>query len=119
MREAGAVFIRTWSEHLNQNNQYMKGYIIAEVQIHDAVRYENYKKLTPASLEHFGGRFIVRGGGTESLEGGWTPGRVVVIEFPSPAQAKAWWASDDYAPAKALRQATAHTRMLLVEGVAP
>ena len=97
----------------------MKGYILADVQIQDPVRYENYKKLTPASLEPFGGRFIVRGGSTETLEGDWATGRVVVIEFPSAAQAKAWWASDDYAPAKALRQATAHTRMLLVEGVTP
>lgn len=95
----------------------MSAYIIVDVKITDAQRYEDYKKLTPASLEPFEGKFIVRGGQTETLEGDWQPGRIVVLQFPSLQQAKAWWSSDGYAPAKALRQATAITRMIMVEGL--
>jgi uncharacterized protein (DUF1330 family) len=95
----------------------MKGYIIVDVIIQDPVRYEEYKKLTPGSLAPFDGKFIVRGGATETLEGDWNPGRIVVLEFPSVEKAKAWWSSDGYAPAKALRQATSITQMIVVEGV--
>ena len=95
----------------------MPAYIIAEVSIHNPVEYEDYKKLTPQSLKPFDGKFIVRGGKTETMEGDWNPERVVVIEFPTVQQAKAWWNSEGYAPAKALRQRTAHTKMLLVPGV--
>lgn len=95
----------------------MKAYVIVEVNILDPARYEDYKKLTPPSLVPFGGKFIVRGGATQTLEGDWQPGRVVVLEFPSPESAHAWWSSPGYAPAKALRQATSETRMILVEGV--
>jgi len=94
----------------------MKAYVIVNVEIKDPVRYEDYRKLTPDSLVPFGGRFIVRGGKTETLEGSWQTGRVVVVEFPNYEQAKAWWSSAGYAPAKALRQATAETDMIVVEG---
>jgi uncharacterized protein (DUF1330 family) len=94
----------------------MKAYIIADVNITDPSRYEAYKKLTPESLLPFEGRFIVRGGEAETLEGSWKPGRMVVLEFPSLEQAKAWWSSDTYAPAKALRQSASDTRMIVVEG---
>jgi uncharacterized protein (DUF1330 family) len=94
----------------------MKAYIIVEVNVKDPVRYEDYKKMTPGSLLPYEGKFIVRGGQSEPLEGDWVPGRVVVVEFPSVEKAKAWWSSGGYAPAKALRQATADTRMILVEG---
>lgn len=95
----------------------MSAYIIVDVTILDSERYDGYKKLTPASLVPFDGKFIVRGGQTETLEGDWQPGRIVVVQFPSAQQAKAWWGSDLYAPAKALRQATATTQMILVDGV--
>lgn len=95
----------------------MRGYIIVDVKITDPVRYENYRKLTPPSLEAFEGKFIVRGGTAETLEGDWLPGRIVVVEFPSLEKAKAWWSSDGYAPAKAIRQAASITRMIMVEGI--
>jgi uncharacterized protein (DUF1330 family) len=94
----------------------MKAYIIVDVDIKDPVRYEDYKKLTPGSIVPFEGKFIVRGTPTETLEGDWKPGRLVVIEFPSKERAKAWWSSEGYAPAKKLRQSIAHTQMILVEG---
>ena len=96
----------------------MKTYIIVDVKITDPKKYEDYKKLTPGSLEPFEGKFIVRGGQTETLEGSWKPGRIVVLEFPSAQKARAWWSSDGYAPAKALRQAASITQMILVEGTA-
>lgn len=95
----------------------MPAYIIVDVKINSLEEYETYKKLTPASLAAYNGKFIVRGGQTEILEGEWQPGRVVVLEFPSLAIAKAWWASDEYAVAKAIRQRTAETKMIVVEGI--
>lgn len=94
----------------------MPAYIIVEISIQNPVEYEDYKKLTPPSLVPFEGKFIVRGGKTETLEGDWDPERIVVLEFPTLEKAKAWWSSDQYAPAKALRNRTAKTRMILVPG---
>ena len=94
----------------------MKAYVIVDVKIHNHSRYDDYKKLTPASLAPFDGKFVVRGGKTETLEGDWEPGRVVVLEFPSMEKAKAWWSSAGYAPAKAIRQSASVTKMIVVEG---
>lgn len=95
----------------------MPAYIVVEVDVHNPTEYEDYKKLTPGSLKNFQGKFIVRGGKTETLEGDWSPKRFVILEFPSIELAKAWWASEEYAPAKALRQRTATSKMIVVEGV--
>jgi uncharacterized protein (DUF1330 family) len=97
----------------------MPAYLLVEIDIHDAAEYENYKKLTPASLVPYGGRFVVRGGAAETLEGDSRPGRIVVVEFPSLEKARQWWSSPEYEPAKKLRQRIATTRMLLVEGINP
>ncbi len=94
----------------------MPAYIIVEVEVHNPKEYEDYKKLTPLSLVNYQGKFIVRGGKTETLEGGWSPQRIVVLEFPTLELAKAWWASEEYAPAKALRQRTATTKMIAIDG---
>lgn len=94
----------------------MKAYVIVDVKIHDHSKYDEYKKLTPASLVPYDGKFVVRGGIAETLEGDWQPGRMVVLEFPSMEKAKAWWSSAGYAPAKAIRQAASDTRMIVVEG---
>jgi uncharacterized protein (DUF1330 family) len=95
----------------------MAAYVLVQVDVKDPVRYENYKKMVPPSLEKFGGRFLVRGGKTHTMEGDWSPRRLVVVEFPSVEQAKAWWASSEYAEAKALRQATSDSQLLIAEGV--
>jgi uncharacterized protein (DUF1330 family) len=92
-------------------------YIIVSIKVQDPVRYEAYKSMVPPSLAAYGGKFIVRGGKLETLEGGWSPERFVIIEFPSADQAKAWWGSTEYAEAKALRQATSVSEMIVVEGV--
>lgn len=95
----------------------MPAYVIVEIKITNQEQYEGYKKLTPASLVNYQGKFIVRGGKTETLEGAWSPERIVVVEFPTADLARAWWSSDEYAPAKLIRQQNADTKMILVEGV--
>jgi uncharacterized protein (DUF1330 family) len=87
-----------------------------EVSIHDPKGCEEYKKLTPASIAAFSGKFLVRGGETETLEGDWTPERIVVVEFPNVESAKKWWNSPEYATAKNIRLITAKTKMILAEG---
>lgn len=94
----------------------MAAYVIVEVDIHDPVQYEDYKKLTPGSLAPFQGKFVVRGGACELLEGTQEPKRIVVLEFPTRDLAKRWWSSPEYAPAKALRQRISTTRMILMDG---
>jgi uncharacterized protein (DUF1330 family) len=95
----------------------MSAFVIVEVSIHDHRDYEEYKKLTPAAIAAFDGRFVVRGGQTQTLEGDWKPERIVVLEFPSVARANEWWNSETYGKAKAIRQRAANTRMIIVEGV--
>lgn len=95
----------------------MSAYVIAHIDVTDPVRYKDYKKMSPVSIAKFGGKFVARGGRVESLEGAWRPKRLVLIEFPSVDVAREWWASDDYAPAKALRQATSTGDLVVVEGV--
>ena len=95
----------------------MAGYIIADVEITHPTEYEEYRKKVMPTLEAFGGKFLVRGGTSEPLEGNRTPGRLVILEFASVARAKEWWGSANYRPAKRMRQAAARTRMIVVEGI--
>jgi uncharacterized protein (DUF1330 family) len=91
-------------------------YILVDVDVHDPTRYEEYKALAGPTVDTFGGKYIVRGGAAEALEGDWEPKRVVVVEFPDVARAKEWWSSSEYAPGKALRQEIATSQMIVVEG---
>ena len=95
----------------------MPAFVIVEIEVHDPEAYETYRSLVPASLDAYGGRFIARGGATESLEGDWAPERIVVLEFPSLERARQWWASPEYSDAKAIRMRAARTRMIATEGV--
>jgi len=95
----------------------MAGYVVVEIEVADAVGYDEYKDIAPASIREYGGRYLARGGRCETLEGGWAPQRLVVLEFPSVEQARAWWNSESYSGPKAIRQRTASTRMVLIEGV--
>jgi uncharacterized protein (DUF1330 family) len=94
----------------------MTAYVIVDVTIKDPIRYEEYKKLAAPTVTAYGGRYVVRGGAAEKLEGSREPNRVVVLEFPTLQRAKEWWSSEDYRPAKVLRHASATTEMVLVEG---
>ena len=95
----------------------MAAYVIVDVTINDPVLYEEYRKLTPATIAAFDGKFVVRGGETHLLEGDWKPGRVVVLEFPTVERAKEWWSSPEYTAAKEIRQQAADTQMLVVQGI--
>ncbi len=95
----------------------MPAYVIVDIDVTDPERYEDYKLMAQDTVVAYGGRYVVRGGTAEQLEGSWEPHRIVVLEFPSAERAREWWSSDAYRPAKALRAATARSTMILVEGV--
>src|SRR5947209_7203636 len=82
----------------------MVGYIIADVEITDPEEYKRYTQQTPGTVERYGGKFVVRGGQPETLEGDWQTKRIVIIEFPSVEQAKAWYDSPEYSAIKGIRQ---------------
>jgi len=96
----------------------MPAYVVVQIRVRDPEIYERYRRLAERSIPVYGGRYIVRGGATTTLEGTWAPSRFVMLEFPTAAQAHAWWDSPEYAEAKRLRQASADTEMLVVEGIA-
>jgi uncharacterized protein (DUF1330 family) len=95
----------------------MAAYVIANIEVTDAAAYERYRKDVPATIERYGGRFLVRGGAVEALEGQFAPKRIVVLEFPSVERAKAWWNSAEYRPLLALRQSASRGDLFVVEGV--
>jgi uncharacterized protein (DUF1330 family) len=96
----------------------MPAYLIAEVEVTDPAAYEGYKKLTPAAIAAYGGKFLVRGGAIDGKEGGWNPTRLVVVEFASMEQARKFYDSPEYAPALAIRKAASRSRLILAEGLA-
>jgi uncharacterized protein (DUF1330 family) len=95
----------------------MSAYVLANVTVKDPVRYEDYRRLVTPTLAKYGGRFIVRGGKVEVLEGDWQPNRLVVVEFPSVEHARQWWSSPEYSEAKLIRQATSEGTLIILEGV--
>src|SRR4029434_522002 len=95
----------------------MAAYIIVEIEILDPVGYEEYKKLASATVEKYGGKYIMRGGKTEVLEGDWQPKRIVVLEFESAQRAKEWLNCEEYREPRKMRHRTARTNMILVEGM--
>jgi len=96
----------------------MAAYVLAEIEVTNPEGYKDYTTHVPATIAKYGGRFLVRGGKVETLEGEWPQRRRVLIEFPSADAARTWWNSPDYEKPKALRQANSHGRLLLLEGVA-
>lgn len=96
----------------------MPAYVIADVQVTDPAAYELYRPLAAASIARFGGRFIVRGGKVELLEGAAEPQRMVVIEFADAEAARRWYRSEEYQKALKIRQsASTQARLILVEGM--
>jgi uncharacterized protein (DUF1330 family) len=90
---------------------------IADIDVADPPAFEEYRKAVPATVETDGGKFLVRGGRLEVVEGRWRPKRVVVTECPSLEQAKHWDDSEAYRALKALRLRTSQGDVILVEGV--
>jgi uncharacterized protein (DUF1330 family) len=97
----------------------MPAYVVVQIEITDPGEYARYREIAPPSIAAYGGKYIVRGGATTVLEGDWQPPRLVVLEFPTSDAARSWWDSPEYAPAKELRQRSATTQMLLIEGSSP
>ena len=95
----------------------MAAYVIVEIEVVDPVGYEEYKKLASASIQNQGGKYIVRGGAPEVLEGDWKPKRLVVLEFESMQRARDWLNCEEYREARKVRQRTARANMILVEGL--
>ena len=95
----------------------MAAYVIADVEVTEDALFEEYRKLVPATIETYGGKYIVRGGKSEVVEGDNTPHRTVIIEFPSFEQAKAWHASDEYAGPKQMRIDSTNSNVMIVEGL--
>ena len=95
----------------------MTAYVIVDIEVADPEGYKEYVKLAPEAVKFYGGKYIARGGANETLEGNWQAKRLVILEFPSLEQAKAWLNSPEYAPARALRHKYARTNMVVVEGL--
>ena len=95
----------------------MAAYLIVDLNVEDAAGYDSYRREVPATLAKYGGRFLVRGGTSEVLEGDWAPKRVVVLEFPSMDALKRWYHSEEYKPLIKLRQTHSTGDLIAVEGV--
>jgi uncharacterized protein (DUF1330 family) len=97
----------------------MPAYVVVDVEVVDAKAYEEYRAKAPATIAAAGGRYLVRGGAVTHVEPGWDPHRFVILEFPSVAAAKAWYASPEYQKILPIRLRTTTSRMMFVEGIDP
>ena len=95
----------------------MTAYLIASIVIENAEAYAEYKQRVPQTIAKYSGRYLVRGGEGEILEGNWSLNRLVVLEFPDINALKTWYNSEDYKELKAMRQSNASTNIVSVEGV--
>lgn len=95
----------------------MSAYVVVQVQVHNPTAYEEYKKGVPATLALYDGKFLVRGGKVETLEGGWMPERFVILEFPTVERAKEWYASPEYTAILGIRHQNSDGKMIVVQGV--
>jgi uncharacterized protein (DUF1330 family) len=96
-----------------------KGYLFAEVEVTDPAGYDEYRKLVGATVDAFGGRFLVRGGDPVRLEGDRASHRMVVLEFDSPERAREWYYSKQYQDVLPLRQRAARSHVFLLNGASP
>ena len=95
----------------------MSAFMIADITVNDPERYEEYKNLAPPAIAAYGGKYLARGGKSEKLEGNWEPNRIVILQFESTENAKAFINSPEYREARALRHETASSNMIVVEGL--
>jgi uncharacterized protein (DUF1330 family) len=95
----------------------MPVYAMFQVRVTDPATYDRYRAQVAPTIAQYGGRFLVRGGAYETLEGDWPEYRHVVLEFATREQARAWYDSPEYAPLRALRQSASEGRGILIEGV--
>lgn len=94
----------------------MTAFVILDVEVTDPENYEGYKQLAAPTVALYGGKYVVRGGNAENLEGDWQPKRIVVLQFENVERAKAWINSPEYSGARALRQKYSISKAIVVEG---
>lgn len=95
----------------------MAVYMILEIEVVDAETYAEYVAQAPATVEQYGGRYLVRGGAVTALAGGWDPQRLVVIEFPTMERFQEWLTSPEYSTIAPLRERSTKGKAIVVEGV--
>jgi uncharacterized protein (DUF1330 family) len=95
----------------------MSAYVVADITILDLGAYEDYRRQVPAVIAKYGGRYLVRGGAAEVLEGSWQPNRLIVLEFPDMDALRRWYQSDDYQALFRIRQRAARSNIVAVQGV--
>jgi uncharacterized protein (DUF1330 family) len=96
----------------------MTAFVISEIEDVDPALIDQYRAMAQVAIPKHGGRYIVRGGAIETVEGAWAPKQIVIVEFPTIEQARVWYRSADYAQALKLRQTALRRRLIFVEGVA-
>ena len=94
----------------------MAAYLFADINVTDPARFDEYRGKVAPLVEKYGGTYLVRGGDFEAVEGGWSPGRLVVIEFENLERAKAFYFSAEYAPVMEIRKQASTGNVLIVEG---
>ncbi len=97
----------------------MSAYVISEVEARDAAAMEAYRGLAAKTIAQYGGRYLVRGGAAEIVEGGPPPKTLIIVAFPSMARLREWYASPEYAEALKVRRGALERRLIFVEGVPP
>ncbi|NTF43906.1 DUF1330 domain-containing protein [Rhizobium rhizogenes] len=97
----------------------MPAYIISDVTVRDAEAFQIYRSRAAASIAHYGGRYLVRGGKVEQLEGEWLRRAIIIVEFPDIEQARIWYRSPEYALALKVRDQALSRNLILVDGVSP
>ncbi|MBE0612919.1 MAG: DUF1330 domain-containing protein [Burkholderiales bacterium] len=95
----------------------MAAYLVVDIDVTDPAQFEEYKKLAPAAIAKYGGRYLIRGGAYETMEGDWKPQRVTIVEFESMEKGKVFYNSPEYQAAIKTRAGAANMKMLLVQGV--
>jgi uncharacterized protein (DUF1330 family) len=95
----------------------MAVYVVADIEVLDSAGYEEYRRQVPATIAAHGGRYLARGGATETLEGDWSFKRCVILEFPDMERFRAWWSSPEYVPLRELRERTTRSNLIVTQGV--
>jgi uncharacterized protein (DUF1330 family) len=95
----------------------MAAYLVVDIDVSNPAQFEEYKKLAPAAIARYGGRYLIRGGAYEVIEGDWKPQRLTLVEFDSTEKAKAFYNSPEYQLAIKARLGAANMKMLLVQGI--
>ena len=103
--------------HSCRKGDTMAAYVVVDVEITDLEKFKVYSGLSPGIINQFGGKYVVRGGATETVEGNWYPGRLVIVEFENMEQLKKWYNSVEYSGPKGLRKESANSNLIFVEGI--